>query len=63
MAPAHVLLVEDVGETPNLVLLVIEQGFECHHMGPHEVADSVLAGVEGGGLGEDDPPPVLVSLR
>ena len=63
VAPAYVLLVEDVGEAPDLVLLVIEQGLEGHHVGPHEVAHSVLAGVEGGGLGEDDPPPVLVTLR
>ena len=63
VAPAYVLLVEDVGESPNLVLLVIEQGFECHHVGPHEVTHGVPAGVEGGCLREDDPPPVLVSLR
>ena len=63
VAPAHVFLVENVGEASDLVLLVIEQGLEGHHVGPHQVAHRVLAGVKGGGLGEYDPPPVLVSLR
>merc|ERR1719338_27981 len=63
VTPTDVLLVEDVGESPDLVLLVCEQGLECHHVGPHEVTHCVLARVEGGGLREDDSPPVLVTLR
>ena len=63
MAPANVFLVEDVGKSSDLVFLVVKKSLECHDVGSHQVTDGVLGGVEGGGLGEDDPPAVLVSLR
>merc|ERR1712232_712566 len=63
MAPAHVFLVEDVGKSSDLVFLVVKKSLECHDVGSHQVTDGVFGGVEGCGLGEDDPPAVLVPLR
>ena len=63
VAPAHVLLVEDVGKSSDLVFLVVKKSLECHDVGSHQVTHGVFGGVEGCGLREDDPPAVLVSLR
>ena len=63
MAPAHVFLVEDVGKSSHLVFLVVKKSLECHDVSSHQVTDGVFRGVEGRGLGEDDSPTVLVSLR
>jgi len=62
VAPAHVLLVEDVGKSSHLVFLVVKKSLECHDVGSHQVTDGVFRGVEGGGLGENDSPAVLVTL-
>lgn len=62
VAPAHVLLIEDVCEAANLVLLVVEEGLECHHMGSHEVTDIIFTRVESSCLRENHTSAMLVSI-
>ena len=63
LVPADRFLVHDVGEAAHLVLLVVQQGLEGHDVHAHHVAGGEAAGVEGAGLGEDDPPAVSVPVR
>jgi len=62
LAPRNGLLVEDVCEASDLVLLVLQEGFEGHDVGAHDVARGEPAGVHGRGLGEDHAPAVAVAL-
>jgi hypothetical protein len=57
------LLVQDVRETLDLVLLVVEERLKGHNVGAHHVAGGEAAGVEDGPLGKDDAAAVGIALR
>ena len=42
VTPADILLVKDIGESSDLVLLVIEKGLKCHDMSSHQITDCIF---------------------
>ena len=62
VTPADIFLIKDVCESSDLVLLVIEKGLECHHVGSHEVTNIIFTGVKSSCLREYHTSAMLVSV-
>ena len=54
--------VKNIGESPDLSLLLLHECLKSSHMSPHGFTAGVLGGVKGPAHTEDNPSPTRVQL-